>query len=92
MPDILIGVPLDEVTAFGNASNLEFRNAQYALNPDEKFELVYVEVFNPETGKTYIYDNRMRTTSSQMMMEEDFVPLEIIQKSNMEETALVNLK
>ena len=91
MPDILIGVPMDEVTSFKNASNLEFHNAQYALNPNEKFELVYVEVFNPETGKTYIYDNRQRMASSQMT-EEDFVPLEIIQKSNMEETALVSLK
>jgi len=92
MPDIFIGVPLDEVTAFNNASTLKFSHAQYALNPDDKFELVYVEVFNPETGKTYIFDNRQRQSLSSLTMDTDFVPLEIIQKSNMEETALMNIK
>jgi hypothetical protein len=92
MPDILIGVPMDEVATFGDGSKLQFRNAKYALNPDDKFELVYVEVFNPENGKTYVFDNLQRKSMSQLTMDTDFVPLEIIQKSNMEETALMNIK
>jgi hypothetical protein len=53
---------------------------------------VYVEVFNPENGKTYVFDNLQRKSMSQLTMDTDFVPLDIIQKSNMEETALMNIK
>ncbi len=92
MPDIFIGVPIDEVSDFTDATKLEFRNAKYGLNPDDKFELIYAEVYNPATGKTYIFDNMERRSLAKMNEDADFVPLEIIQKSNMEETALVGIK
>ena len=92
MPDILLEVPVSDVNAFNSDSKLEFHNAKYSLNPDDKFELVYVEVFNPDNGKTYVFDNQEHRALSQMTMEADFVPLEIVQKSNMEETALMNIK
>ena len=92
MPDVFIEVPVSELDAFSSSSMLEFHNAKYALNPDDKFELVYAEVFNPDNGKTYVYDNQEYRTLSQMTMEANFVPLEIVQKSNMEETALMNIK
>jgi hypothetical protein len=92
MPDIFIGVPMDELNAFSSTDNLEFRNAKYALNPDDKFELVYVEVYNPANGKTYIFDNMERRSLSYMSEGDNFVPLEIIQTSNMEETTLLDIK
>ncbi len=60
MPDIFLDVPLGEIKAFDKSSRLEFRNVKYGLNPDDKFEIVYAEVYNPENGKTYIFDNLER--------------------------------
>ena len=92
MPDIFIDVPMEDVNSFTDASQLEFRNAKYGLNPDDKFELIYAEVYNPATGKTYTFDNMEHRSLAYMQEDADFVPLEIIQKSNMEETALMNIK
>ena len=92
MPDIFLDVPTSDVNAFTNAGKLEFRNTKYGLNPDDKFELVYAEVFNPENGKTYIFNNLEHQSLSHMAEDDNFVPLEIIQKSNMEETALLGIK
>jgi len=92
MPDIYLNVPVDELNSFEGAGNLEFRNVKYGLNPDDKFELIYAEVFNPTNGKTYVFDNLDRQSLSRMQDDSNFVPLEIIQRSNMEETALVNIK
>jgi len=92
MPDIFLDVPTSEVNAFSNAGKLEFRNAKYGLNPDDKFELIYAEVYNPENGKTYVFDNLERQSLSHMAEDDNFVSLDIIQKSNMEETALLGIK
>ena len=92
MPDIFLDVPTSDVNAFSNAGKLEFRNAKYGLNPDDKFELIYAEVYNPENGKTYVFDNLERQSLSRMAEDDNFVSLDIIQKSNMEETALVGIK
>lgn len=45
MPPVFINVPEGEVADFMDTSNLEFRNAKYGLTPDDKFELVYAEVY-----------------------------------------------
>jgi len=92
MPDIFLDVPMDDLNDFGADSKLEFRNAKYGLNPDDKFELVYAEVYNPKNGKTYIFDNMERRSLAKMQEDDNYVPLEIIQKSNMEETALMTIK
>ena len=92
MPDIFLDVPVGDVNAFNDSGKLEFRNAKYGLNPDDKFELVYTEVYNPENGKTYIFNNLERQSLSRMAEDDNFVSLEIIQKSNMEETALLGIK
>lgn len=92
MPNIYLNVPLEEVKDFDNAAKLEFRNVKYGLNPDDKFELVYAEVYNPSNGKTYVFDNLQRASLAYMQEDTNYVPLDIIQKSNMEETALESLK
>lgn len=92
MPTVFLPIAMNELNDFTDTDKLEFRNAKYSLNSKDKFELVYVEVFNPVNGKTYIYDNMERQSLSYMNEDSDFVPLEIIQKSNMEETSLIGIK
>ena len=92
MPDIFLEVPLDEVKAFADGARLEFRNVQYGLNPDDKFEIVYAEVYNPENGQTYIFDNKERKSLSFMSEDANFVPIDVIRATNMEELALESIK
>ena len=93
MPNIYLDIPLEEVSEFmDDASKLEFRNTKYGLNSDDKFELVYAEVYNPANGKTYVFNNLQRESLDYMQEDDNYVPLSIIQKSNMEETALAGMK
>lgn len=92
MPDIFLDVPLGEIKSFDKSSRLEFRNVKYGLNPDDKFEIVYAEVYNPENGKTYIFDNLERKSLSYMMEDANFVPIDVIQATSMEEIALESIK
>ena len=92
MPDIFLDVPFNELGEFDTNSKLEFRNVKYGLNPDDKFEMVYAEVYNPANGKTYIFDNLARQSLAKMNEGANFVPLEVIRATNMEETALEGIK
>ena len=92
MPDIFLDVAMADLKDFDNDSKLEFRNVKYGLNPDDKFEVVYAEVYNPTNGRTYIFDNMERMSLAQMNEDANFVPLEVIRATNMEETALETIK
>ena len=92
MPDIFLDVAMADLKDFDNDSKLEFRNVKYGLNPDDKFEVVYAEVYNPTNGRTYIFDNMERMSLAQMNEDANFVPLEVIRATNMEETALEGIK
>ena len=92
MPDIFLDVAMADLKDFEEDSKLEFRNVKYGLNPDDKFEVVYAEVYNPTNGKTYIFDNMERMSLAQMSEDANFVPLEVIRATNMEETALESIK
>jgi len=92
MPDIFLEVPLEEIKSFSEGARLEFRNVQYGLNPDDKFEIVYAEVYNPENGKTYIFDNKERKSLSFMSEDANFVPIDVIRATNMEELVLESIK
>ena len=92
MPDIFLDVPFNELGEFETNSQLEFKNVKYGLNPDDKFEMVYAEVYNPANGKTYIFDNLARESLAKMNEDANFVPLEVIRATNMEETALQDIK
>lgn len=92
MPDIFLDVPFEELGEFETNSQLQFKNVKYGLNPDDKFEMVYAEVYNPGNGKTYIFDNLARQSLAKMNMDANFVPLEVIRSTNMEETALQDIK
>lgn len=92
MPDIFLDVPFNELNEFDTNSKLQFKNVKYGLNPDDKFEMVYAEVYNPANGKTYIFDNLARQSLAKMNENANFVPLEVIRATNMEETALEGIK
>lgn len=92
LPSITLGVPKEEITAFSKVKELEFTNTVYALNEKDGFEVIYTEVLNKETGSKYVYDNLDRKSVTSMAMDEGFVPLELIQQSNMEEMILKDIR
>ncbi len=92
MPTIFLEVPSEEVNDFANADDLEFLNTKYGLTSDDKFELIYADVRNKVSGKTYTYNNLERRSLDFLKLEEEFVPLEVIQQSNMQEMKLQEIK
>lgn len=92
MPPIYLDVPSNEVNDFMNPQSLEFQNTKYGLTSSDKFELIYADVYNKVSGKTYVYDNLERRSLDYLKLDEDFVPLEVIQQSNMQELKLQEIK
>lgn len=92
MPTIYLPVPKEDLGDFMSADNLEFRNAKYGLTSEDKFELTFAEVYNKATGKTYVFDNTNRASLELLVAEENFVPLELVQLSNMQEVKLTEMK
>lgn len=92
MPPVYLTVPENELGDFISGADLEFRNAKYGLTPNDKFELIYADVYNKKTGKTYVFDNLERQSLAYLMANENFVPLELIQQSNLEEGLLQDIK
>lgn len=92
MPSIYLDVPKDEIGDFMNPGNLEFRNATYGLGKNDKFELVYADVYNKVSGKTYVFDNRSRQSLDYLQSSDSFVPMELVRQSNMEELKLQEIK
>ena len=92
MPAIALEVPENEVGDFKDSKNLKFDNAVYVLNDKDEFELAYVEVRNETTNKVYIYDNIGRTKLTAMEVDDNFVPLEIMQQASREEVQLKEIK
>lgn len=92
MPSIYLPVPKNEVADFMNPGNLEFRDAVYGLSKNDKFELVYANVYNKATGKVYTFDNRDRQSLDFLDTGDNFVPMELVKQSNMEELKLQEIK
>lgn len=92
MPEIYLNVPQNEINDFMDPGNLEFRNAKYGLTPKDKFELIYAEVYNKASGKSYVFDNLERKSLAYLAADDNFVPLDIIQQSNLEEERLNMIK
>lgn len=92
MPSIALDIPKDEIASFSNASNLSFTNTVYGVNENDQFEVIYTEVLNTQTGKTYVYDNLDRKSVTAMSVDEGFVPLELVQQSSMEEMKLKDIR
>lgn len=92
LPSIMLDIPREELSSFSEVGNLQFTNTVYAINDKDEFEVIYTEVLNKKTGKKYVYDNLDRKSVTAMTLDEGFVPLELIQQSNMEEMILKDIK
>lgn len=92
MQNVYLPVPQDEATNFGDGKNLEFRNAVYGLTPDDKFELIYAEVYNPTTGKSYTFDNLDRQSLDFLATDDSFISLDLIRQSSREDARLQDIR
>lgn len=92
MPAIFLAVPEADVNDFMDVNDLEFTNVVYALTDDDKFEIIYADVYNKKGDKSYVYDNLDRASLSYLESEDDFVSLELIQQSNMDKIKLEEIK
>ncbi|MCI9608245.1 MAG: WD40 repeat domain-containing protein [Muribaculaceae bacterium] len=92
LPAVYLTVSQEEAAAFGDGSNLEFRNAVYGLTPDDTFELIYADVYNPTTGKTYRFDNLDRQSLDFLATDDSFISLDLIRKSSREDARLQDIK
>lgn len=87
MPPIYIDVPKEDLRYFMNADDIEIRNPIYGIGENDKFELVYADIYNKNTGKTYVFDNRNHELDY-LAEDSGFMPLEVAQKGVMEEMKL----
>lgn len=92
MPEIYLNVPQEDVAEFSRPEKLTFENSVYGVTEDDKFELLYTEVINTETGKKYVFDNLEKQSLSYLANDDYFVPLELIQQSSMEEVKLQEIR
>lgn len=92
LPTIYLNVPRQELADFADTGALEIRNAVYGVNDKDEFELLYADVYNAKTGKTYPFDNRDRKSLDYLKDDESFLPLDIAQQSSAEELKLESLK
>lgn len=92
MPSIVLDVPQEEVQDFMVSDDLEFQDAVYGLTSKDKFELIYVKVYNKKTGKTYEFNNLDRASLDHLMSSDDFVAIELVQQSSMEEVMLNSIR
>lgn len=88
---IRLEVPEEEFDEV-RTGDLLFENPVYTLDGNDEFQLVYLEVINRTTDKTYIFDRRSYIIEEVEFDEEeeslDFIPVAMIQAANMEMEAL----
>ena len=76
MPSIALNVPKADIKDI-KKGDLKFTNTVYSLNPGDKFEVLYADVLNPATGKTYTYVN---TRDAQFVETDGYMPLTAVQQ------------
>ena len=90
--DIYLKVPPEDMAGFGDGNNLQFSNHVFSLTPDNNFELIYVQVYNPTNNKTYTFDNLERQDLGLLMLDDNFVSLDLIIQSSREDLMLNDIK
>ena len=88
MPDFYLDMDEKEAAALYGANNLQLRNQKYTIHPDDSFELVYAEVYNPATGKTYTFDNQQKMSLNDIRNDANYLPLNVLNETMMKETKL----
>ncbi len=91
MPTIYLPVPENEATEFTDPSKIRMTEVQYGILPDDTFEIVYARVHNDASGKSYVYDNLMRSVMD-FMNNDDAISLELLQQQQMEEIKLQEIR
>ncbi len=92
MPSIYLEVPQEDVAEFSNPEKLSFDKSVYGVGENDQFELLYTEVTNTETGKKYVFDNMAKQSLEYLTSDDNFVPLDLIQQSSMEEVTLQEIR
>lgn len=92
MSNIYINVPKEEVGYFMSTDDVEIRNAIYGIDKNDKLEMVYADVYNKKTGKTYTFNNRERQSLEYLTTDDRFVPLAYVQQGAMDEMKLDEIK
>ena len=92
VPDIYLDMDEGEVGDLYNNKNLKLKNAKYTMKEDNSYELVYAEVENPMTGKTYVFDNQKKESLSSIQQDTNFVPVATIVETAMKQKALEAIK
>ncbi len=77
MPSITLNMPKEDVKGLKKASDLKFTNTVYNLNPGDQFEVLYTDVLNPATGKTYTY---VKNRDAQFVQTDGYMPLDAVQQ------------
>jgi len=92
MPSIYIDVPKEDLRYFMNPDDIELRNPVYGVGKNDKFELLYADIYNKNTGKSYTYDNRGRQSLDYLKEDNNFLPLDVARQGAMDEMALDEMK
>lgn len=93
MPSIYLPVPTADKDNFTTAESLQFRDVRYGIMPNDKFEMIYANVYNTADGKTYVFDNVNRAPLAFMQDDDDDpMTVEVIQQQQMEELVLQEIK
>lgn len=93
MTDIFVNVPPEEMASLAvNGMNVKLRNVKYMLMENDQFEVAYAEVYDPKTGKAYVYDKIQTDSLSFNRFYKMMAPLDIVMKTNMEEISLTSIK
>jgi hypothetical protein len=75
--NIYIRVPIDEAPSFDrNFKNVTFKNPQFTLYNDN-FELVHLELVNPENYKTYTYESKEVATFNTELITYNFEAIDL---------------
>ena len=90
LPSIYLNVPSQDLVELNNINDIEFFNTIYGLDQNDEFEVIYTDARNKLTGNVYMYDNRNREKIT--FVQEDFVPMEVIQIANLEQKKLEMIK
>ncbi len=92
MPTVYIDVPRQELQYFMNPDDIELRNPIYGVGKNDKFELLYADVYNKNTGKTYTFNNRERKSLDYLAEDNRFLPLDVAQQGARDEMKLDEMK
>lgn len=92
MNNIYIQVPKEELVYFMSPEDLEIRNPIYCIGEDDKYQLVYADIYNPKTGKTYSFNNRERKSLEYLTSDDRFLPLAYARQTTMDEMHLDEIK